>query len=237
MAKPHGVGYAIALAGLLGSSVSYAGTIATTSSSVFGASTTGVVIGDFSDVPTPNSGGPGEGTYGGANPLSGYASLQGVSFVTPNSGGNVNVNSAYFYSSSDLPAPYAVNSVYSGTAPDILTITLPAAETAFYLDFTTLFASTTATFDLSNGFSTTISPTVTYPNTPEFLGFVSSDPFTTITLTVPSQQSWVVADFGYGSWNGVSPVPEPSTWAMLLAGIAALGFTARRRRATARTLS
>ncbi len=166
MAKPHGVGYLIVLAGLLGSSVSYAGTIATTSSSVFGASTTGVVTGDFSDVPTPNSGGPGEGTYGGANPLSGYASLQGVSFSTPNTGVNVNVNSAFFYSSSDLSAPYAVNSVYSGTAPDILTITLPAAETAFYLDFTTLFASTTATFDLSNGFSTTISPTVTYPNTP-----------------------------------------------------------------------
>ncbi len=229
MNEQHCIGYAVLLAGLLGSSAPYAGTIATTSSSAFGASTMGVVNGGFSDVPTPNSGDPGQGTYGGGNPLSGYASLQGVSFSTPNSGGSVNVNSALFYSASDLPAPYAVNSVYSGTAPDILTITLPAAETAFYLDFTTLFTSTTATFDVSNGFSTTVSPTVTYPSTPEFLGFVSSEPFTTITLTVPSQQSWVVADFGYGSWNGVSPVPEPSTWVMLLAGFAGLGFAARRR--------
>lgn len=205
-----------------------AGTVATGSSSVFNASTTGVVSGNFSDVPTPNSGGPGLGTFGSYNPLSGYANLEGVSFSTPNLDGAVNVNSALFYSSSDLPAPYAVNSVYSGSAPDILTITLPSAETAFYLDFTTLFSSTTATFDLSNGFSTTVSPTVAYPNTPEFLGFVSNMPFTTITLTVPSQQSWVVADFGYGSWNGVSAVPETSTWAMLLIGFCGLGYMARR---------
>ncbi len=224
MNKQRFSGGAVVLAGLLCPGAAYSGTIATTSSAVFDASTTGVVAGNFSDVPTPYSGGPGFGTFGSYNPLSGYTSLQGVSFSTPNSGGNVNVNSAYFYSSSDLSAPYAVNSQYTGSAPDILTITLPSAETAFYLDFTTLFTSTTATFDLSNGFSTTVTSTVAYPNAPEFLGFISSDPFTTITLTVPSQQSWVVADFGYGS-----AIPEPSAWVLMLVGFGGLGFAACRR--------
>ena len=141
----------------------FAATVTTTSPSTFAADTTGVVNGNFSDVPTLIPGGPNGGTYSVYNPLSGYASLQGVSFSTTNLDGNVNVISAYFYGPNDPPKPYAVNSVYSGTAPDILTITLPMAATAFYLDFTTLFVSTMATFDLSNGFSTTISPTVAYP--------------------------------------------------------------------------
>jgi hypothetical protein len=33
------------------------------------------------------------------------------------------------------------------------------------------------------------------------------------------------------TWNGVAPIPEPGTYAMLLAGLAAVGFVARRRRA------
>ena len=186
----------------------FAATVTTTSPSTFAADTTGVVNGNFSDVPTLIPGGPNGGTYSVYNPLSGYASPQGVSFSTTNLDGNVNVISAYFYGPNDPPKPYAVNSVYSGTAPDILTITLPMAATAFYLDFTTLFVSTMATFDLSNGFSTTISPTVAYPRTPEFLGFLSNAPFTTITLTVPSQRSWVVADFGYGIATATSPAPR-----------------------------
>jgi hypothetical protein len=185
----------------------FAATVTTTSPSTFAADTKGVVNGNFSDVPTLLSWTNG-GSYSAYNPLSGYASLQGVSFSTTNLGGNVNVGSAYLYGPNDLPKPYATNSVYSGTAPDILTITLPMAATAFYLDFTTLFVSTIATFDLSNGFSTTVSPTVAYPGTPEFLGFLSNVPFTTITLTVPSQQSWVVADFGYGIATATSPAPR-----------------------------
>lgn len=34
----------------------------------------------------------------------------------------------------------------------------------------------------------------------------------------------------------VTPVPEPETWALMLAGLAGLGHVARRRRATARSL-
>jgi hypothetical protein len=219
---------AVSLAGFLWAGAADASTVALTSQSAFSSSTTGVVNGNFDSVPTPFGTPP--STFGGYNPLSGYSGLLGVSFGTPNSGGNVNVNSASFYGSTDLPAPYAVNSTYTGTAADILTITLPSPETAFYLDFTTLFSSTTATFSLSNGFTTTVSPTVTLGTTPTFLGFVSNVPFTTITLSVPNGQSWVVADFGVGSWNGVSPIPEPSTWVMLLLGFVGLGWAGYRQR-------
>jgi PEP-CTERM motif len=216
------------LTGLFWTAAGNAATVVYSAPAAFNSATTGLTLGNFTSVPTPNAGNPGQGTFGSYNPLSGYSSLQGVSFGTTNLNGNVNVNSAFFYSSSDLPTPYAVNSVYSGSAPDVLTITLPGAETAFALDFTTLFSSTTATFTLGNGFTTSVGSTVTYPNAPEFLGFVSDVPFTTITLSVPSQQSWVVQDFEYGS--SISAVPEPSTWAMMLLGFVGVGFAAYRRK-------
>ena len=163
-----------------------------TSVAAFATDTSGPVAGDFSDVPLPNC--SGSACFGGGNPLSGYASLQGVSFSTPNMDGSVNVNSAFFYSPSDLAEPYAVNSVYDGTAADIITITLPSAATAFALDFNTLFTTTTANFALSNGFSIDVSHTATVGTT-QFLGFLSTTPFDTITFTVPYGQSIVIADF------------------------------------------
>ena len=228
--KNHlGATIAIALGGLVSSAAGNAATVAVTSQSAFNSTVSGLVTGTFAFVPTNNPGGSFGGFFGSFSPLSGFNGLQGVTFSTPNLGGAVNVNSAFFYGSTDFSAPYAVNSVYTGGAPDILNILLPAVQDAFFLDFTTLFASTTATFTLSNGFTTSVSPTVAFPNSPEFLGFVSNVPFDMITLSVPSQQSWVVTDFGYGSYNGVVPVPEPSTWAMLLLGFAGLGYAGYRR--------
>jgi hypothetical protein len=202
-----------------------AATTTVSSSAAFATATSGSVAGDFTSVPLPNC--VGSSCFGSANPLSGYASLQGVVFATPNMNGAVNVNSAFFYGASDLPVPYLVNSVYTGPAADIISITLPSAATAFGLDFSTLFASTTATFSLSNGFSTSVSPTVTtgVGGTTEFLGFLSSTPFNTITFSVPSQQSIVIADF-----VTAAVVPEPAAWAMLLVGFGGLGALLRHTR-------
>jgi len=211
----------VLLAGAAGAS-----TVTTSSASAFAAATQNAVVGGFGDVPLPNC--TGMACFGGGNPLEGYASLQGVVFSTPNAGGNVNVNSAFFYSPSDLSAPYLVNSVYTGTAEDIISISLPSPTKAFGLDFSTLFSSTTATFDLSNGFSTSVSPTATFGTT-QFLGFLSSTPFDSITFSVPSQQSIVIADF-----QTASLVPEPSTWAMLLVGLGGLGAALRGARRWAR---
>lgn len=54
--------------------------------------------------------------------------------------------------------------------------------------------------------------------------------FTSIVLTgshtVPEQRDWVMDNFRYS----VAAIPEPSTWALLGAGLACLGVAARRRR-------
>ncbi len=209
---------------LAGAQVGNAATITTSSSATFAADTTGDVTGDFSSVPTPFGTCP--QCFGGYNPLSGYASLQGVSFSTTNTGGNVNVDAGGYYGGppNDPSVPYAVDSQYTGSNPDVLTITLPSPATAFALDFNTLFASTTATFTLSNGFTTNVSSTPT-GSTTDFIGFLSSNPFDTITLSVPNGQSWVVTDFTTAT---ATATPLPSTWTMLIAGFAVCGFFAYR---------
>lgn len=215
---------------LVGSTqISSAGTIVVNASQ-FAADTTGGVAGNFTDVPTPYPGGScvGSPCFGGANPLAGYTSMQGVSFSTPNLNGNVNVNTAGFYGANDLSVPYAVNSVYDGPLADRIVITLPSAATAFALDFNTLFASTTETFTLSNGFSTSVLNTANINSGPtsEFIGFISTIPFNTITLEVPNGQSLVIADFT----TATSAVPEPSTWAMMILGFVGIRFMTYRRK-------
>jgi hypothetical protein len=204
-----------------------AGTTTTTSPSQFEADTTGLVIGDLSSV-TPLSNTDGSMCcFAGFSPLSGYSSLQGVSFSTPNAGGAVNVDSAGFYGSGDLTLPYIVPSTYTGSGPDVLVITLPQAETAFGLAFNTLFSLTNVTFTLSNGFTTTVASTTEYGDL-QVLGFLSTTPFTTITMSTPNGTAFELPAFAYGS----AVVPEPASWAMMLGGLFGLGALLRRGRRT-----
>ena len=228
------VGFAAVGLMALAASSAEAGTTSTTDFTTWAASVFQLVGGDFDGIPT--SYGNGDQMYGAYNPLSGYSSLEGVSFSTPNLDGNVNVNAPGFYDFygyDDWAFEYVVNSTYAGDAPDVVTITLPDARTAFGLDFTTLFSSTTATFTLSNGYSTTFDNTATIGLTDgsknfDFIGFISTTPFTTITMSVPSQQSWMITSFDYANANAA---PEPATWALLAVGFAALvGYAGLRRR-------
>jgi len=215
----------------LAASSAQAGTTSTTDLATWSTGIGSFVSGDFSGIPTPD-GSAGQ-MFGGYTTLSGYSDLQGVSFNTTNQGGVVNVNAPGFYGLDDWAFPYAVNSSYTGDGPDVVTITLPDARTAFYLDFTTLFSTTTATFTLSNGYSTSFADTAILGTTDgvknfDFVGFISTTPFTTITLSVPSQNSWVITSFGYDVTNA-SAAPEPTTWALLAVGFAALGYIGLRR--------
>lgn len=48
--------------------------------------------------------------------------------------------------------------------------------------------------------------------------------FTSLSWTNPTYEGW------YGFTVGVSPVPEPSEWALMLSGIALMGFIANRNK-------
>jgi hypothetical protein len=66
------------------------------------------------------------------------------------------------------------------------------------------------------------------PDRSSFLGFVSTDAFTQVTLLAEEQPGvWATANDLHLS---VSAVPEPGTYAMLLAGLGLLGFMSRRRK-------
>jgi len=220
--RKHTTAWALAVIAAIGfSGAATAGTTAYTTAAGFDAAAGPLLAGNFNDEPLPYC--SGTSCFNGFNPLAGYPGLRGVSFSTANLNGAVNVDSAGFYGSGDLTAPYVVNSVYSGMVPDTISINFAAPVTAFGLDYSTLFSSTTATFALSNGFTSVVPNTATIGAT-DFIGWVSTTPFSGLTFSVPAQQSIVIADFQIGG------VPEPATWSMLFAGVLGVGAILRRER-------
>ena len=232
---------ALAAAGLAGGvGIANALTVTVSSSSAFSAATSGASTTGFNSV---GSGGVGTGPlatfdFYSAAPDGTTFSINSIGFTAANSGSNV--NSANFYNqfgTTDITNQYLVNT-YPPTGDMTLTITLPTAVTAFALDFSALYADTTATFTLGNGFTTAVAANDYSPDTDtlstQFLGFLSTTPFSTITLSVPEDASWVVEDVTIAT---ASTVPEPSTWAMMLAGFVGLGYAgyrgSRKKRAAA----
>lgn len=68
------------------------------------------------------------------------------------------------------------------------------------------------------------------------LAFANRGPGTTITLTAPTTLRFYIPDSPhYDNSGGISlnitPVPEPETWALMLAGLAATGLIARKKKA------
>lgn len=169
--------------------------------------------------------------------------VNGITFSS-NSGFGVNVNSALWYGPGDLTNAYLVN-VYTpppnGPTDLALTISLPTAVTAFGLDFSTLFSSTTATFTLSNGFTTTANTSNATTNfETQFLGFISTTPFDSITFSVPnvfitdqgSNTSYVVADV-----VTASATPLPAALPLFASGLGGLGLLGWRRKRKATSLA
>jgi len=210
-----------------GGDVASAATGSTLSSSTFDADTTAGVTGNF-DAVTPLPYCSGDSCFNGFNTLT----IGDATFSTPNSDGQVNVNSAYYNGPTDLSSPYLVNSLYSGPAPDVIDISLSSGVTAFGLNFDTLFNSTTATFTLSNGYATVVSNTLTEGGQ-EFVGFLSSTPFDSVQISVPNDQSIVIANFETATATTVSAAPEPWTWLLTIVGLGGVGLMLRRVKAGA----
>lgn len=62
-----------------------------------------------------------------------------------------------------------------------------------------------------------------------FFGFVSDTPFSTVTFrSTGTNDGFGIDNVSYAA-SVAAAVPEPATWAMLIAGFAAIGLTMRRR--------
>ena len=83
----------------------------------------------------------------------------------------------------------------------------------------------------ANDGSTTRTVSLSDTTTTTFLGFIADNALTSVTLRqdgMPSTAYWVTAN--NVTLGMVTAVPEPETYAMLLAGLALVGYSARRRR-------
>ena len=73
----------------------------------------------------------------------------------------------------------------------------------------------------------------TAPTTTDNISLTSSTPTTFYVSLVLDTKSLPYSDLNHPSWGSfhvnVAPIPEPETYAMLLAGLGLLGFSARRR--------
>jgi PEP-CTERM motif len=110
--------------------------------------------------------------------------------------------------------------------------TFAAPIKAFGFDFGAMQNNANRTFIQVAG--ETLSPPVQTGDVVGFYGFVSTTPFTTIRFANVSGTS-----DGFGMDNlrwgtgGAGAVPEPASWAMLIAGFGMVGAVSRRRKAVA----
>ncbi len=134
-------------------------------------------------------------------------------------------------------APYGGTFLAAGpaaTSPAVLTLTSPTASFISFLwgspdTYNTLTVTTSAnTYTFVPGgvgglTFTTVTGNQSYA---QYVGFTTSGGETLKSLTfASSQNAFEAANFS------VTPVPEPETYALMLAGLGVLGFVARRRKA------
>jgi hypothetical protein len=167
---------------------------------------------------------------GGCFPLFGPGNGYANGFVGSPDGGN--------FLASDGEAEYdgAFSQTISGLTPGVnykLTFDWAGAQ---YLDGDSVgdVGSLTSDWQVSLGTQTFTTPVVSYP-VHGFTGWMSQS-----FIYTASSTSEVLSFFAQGTPNGepptalldgVSLVPEPRAWALMLIGLAGLGAVARRRRA------
>jgi hypothetical protein len=69
-------------------------------------------------------------------------------------------------------------------------------------------------------------------NQPRFWGVIADIAFSAVTFVMPQEPLVAFDSLHHGTIVPQEPVPEPRTWAMLLAGFALVGLAGRRRRLT-----
>jgi hypothetical protein len=156
-------------------------------------------------------------TVAGANTIT----LGSVTFTASSPNTDLNLNGPGVYNSTDV---LLTNTYPPGGTNDVLTITLASPVTAFGLDFAS--GQNPSSFSLSNGFDSSSIASSTDYSSPGFVGFISSDPFNTITLSVVSPEGWAIQD----AVTAVATTPLPAALPMFAGGLGLVGFLARRKK-------
>ena len=122
-------------------------------------------------------------------------------------------------------SPAVLSSQEQSTGVANILVTLPAPVTFFSLHYGT-FNGSDVDFTLSSGLAFIQSSTGSGYAVPDFFSKSESTPFTSVLLT-STDFVLNLNDVSFGGSVGATPLP--STWTMLIAGFAGVGFMAYRR--------
>lgn len=106
----------------------------------------------------------------------------------------------------------------------------------FTVDVAGLASSGDITLNLDSG-ALSLSRTITGSGTGSFFGFVSDDPLSQLTVSAVAPTSgylWPAINNLTLGGAAVAAVPEPATWALMIAGLGVIAAGLRRRPRTAR---
>lgn len=145
----------------------------------------------------------------------------------------INPSSAAIFDYNVNLTPYVLGETSVGTG---FTITFSSAIKAFGADFRGFNNLDYVPRSVVSVDGNNLSPPVVPGNNDaSFFGFTSDTAFTAVTFMRNPDYDRVGSSDGFGmdnlTYSGVSAVPEPSTWAMIMLGFAGMGLMAYRREA------
>jgi len=93
-----------------------------------------------------------------------------------------------------------------------------------------VLAGQSLTLTATDSLGATLTQTLANPGQSSFLGFASSGSLVSLVVSIANRDAFVAVDNLVLAAPIAAAVPEPETYALLLAGLAVLGGLARRRR-------
>ena len=121
--------------------------------------------------------------------------------------------------------------VVAGSAQTLFTFRTPISAFGALFDLSPGGAGQGIRITLSGGRN--LSVEVSRTAFGEFFGFTSNTPFTSVLFRGGTQggtaETYTIDNLQFGLAGNTGPIPEPSTWALMILGFGALGVALRRR--------